>query len=170
MLTADECRKLLERDELQYENFFILDCNMNTLEIIANGLTIELNESQKRLLVCLIEKVHCKRKIINIVWYENHQRICDNNYHQLTFQLRALFQRHHLPAKLVVTVPYYGLKLNDNLWHSLADASASRPSNISSAALPVNEHQQVALHNPVEIKRRCNLLLASLTFCSLFII
>lgn len=164
MLTAEECRALLERDLLHYERFFSLDCNMNTLTIPACQLTIELNEAQKRLLVCLVEKVHCKRKIINIVWYENHQRIRDNNYHQLTFQLRSLFQRHGLPGQLVVTVPYYGLKFNEYLWGSLQQGQIP----LTSPTTPQQKDRR--WRYAAEIKRCCNWLLTSLTCFSLFIV
>lgn len=127
MLSVEECMEILDVDTLCFEESMTVDCNLNILSIAAYGITINLNEAQKRLLVCLIKKINAKREIINIVWYENHQRISDNNYHQLAFQLRALFQRNGLPANLLVTIPYYGLKLNESLWRSLInDAPPSR--------------------------------------------
>lgn len=125
MLSVEECMELLDVETLCFEEFMVIDCNMNTMAIPSMGITLDLNESQKRLLICLIKKVNAKREIINIVWYENHQRISDNNYHQLTFQLRSLFQRNGLPANLLVTIPYYGLKLNENLWRTVVRDSHS---------------------------------------------
>lgn len=122
MFSTEECIEILNHDILELSEGVTVNCNTNTLEIASRQLSIDLNESQKRLLVCLIKKVYTKRDIINIVWYENHQRISDNNYHQLTFQLRALLHRNNLPANLLVTVPYYGLKLNENQWKTLAKA------------------------------------------------
>lgn len=122
MFSTEECIEILNHDMLELSEGVTVNCNTNTLEIASRQLSIDLNESQKRLLVCLIKKVYTKRDIINIVWYENHQRISDNNYHQLTFQLRALLHRNNLPANLLVTVPYYGLKLNENQWKTLAKA------------------------------------------------
>ncbi|WP_455817640.1 winged helix-turn-helix domain-containing protein [Pseudomonas cerasi] len=119
MLSAEECKALLDCDILFFEDCLILDCNINKLEAPALNMTIMLSESQKRLMVCLLKKINCKRKIINIVWYENHQRISDNNYHQLTFQLRASFQKNNLPDNLLITVPYYGIKLNENICRTL---------------------------------------------------
>lgn len=119
MLSAEECIVLLDCDVLSFEDGLILDCNINKLEAPALNMTIMLSESQKRLMVCLLKKINCKRKIINIVWYENHQRISDNNYHQLTFQLRAAFQKNNLPDNLLITVPYYGLKLNEKICRTL---------------------------------------------------
>lgn len=122
MFSTEECIEILNHDMLELSEGVTVNCNTNTLEIASRQLSIDLNESQKRLLVCLIKKVYTKRDIINIVWYENHQRISDNNYHQLTFQLRALLHRNNLPANLLVTVPYYCLKLNENQWKTLAKA------------------------------------------------
>lgn len=127
MLSVEECMELLDVDILCFEEFMLVDSNANTLEIPTMGISLALNESQKRLLVCLIKKVNAKRDIINIVWYENHQRISDNNYHQLTFQLRALLQRSGLPANLLVTIPYYGLKLNESLWRTVIKESRAEP-------------------------------------------
>lgn len=122
MFSTEECIEILNHDTLELSEGVIVNCNTNTLEIVSRQLIIDLNEAQKRLLVCLIKKVYTKRDIINIVWYENHQRISDNNYHQLTFQIRALLHRNNLPANLLITVPYYGLKLNENQWKTLAKA------------------------------------------------
>lgn len=119
MFSTEECIILLDNDILRIDDALILHCSINTLEIPARNLSITLNESQKRLLSCLLKKINCKRDIINVVWYENHQRISDNNYHQLTFQMRSLFNKNGLPENLLVTVPYYGLKLNESAWRSL---------------------------------------------------
>jgi len=114
---------------------------MNTLTLRANGKALALNEAQKRLWVCLIKRINCKRKIINIVWYENHLRISDNNYHQLVFQLRASLKQHQLPAQLVLTVPYYGLKLNEPLLSQLHQIIAPTP-----CVTPAQQE----IHNTVE--------------------
>lgn len=127
MLTREQCRKIIEVGQLPFQDAFTLDCRMNTLRLHASGKLLLLNEAQKRLLVCLVKGINCKRKIINIVWYENHRRIGDNNYHQLVFQLRALLKQHQLPAQLVLTVPYYGLKLNEPLLDQLPPTIAPTP-------------------------------------------
>ncbi|MFG1173750.1 transcriptional regulator [Erwiniaceae bacterium CAU 1747] len=121
MFSTEECIEILNHNLLELSEGVIVNCDTNTLDIASRQLSVTLNESQKRLLVCLIKKIYNKRDIINIVWYENHQRISDNNYHQLTFQLRALLHRNNLPDNLLVTVPYYGLKLNESQWKTLAE-------------------------------------------------
>ncbi|AJI94134.1 hypothetical protein BD65_2701 [Yersinia ruckeri] len=115
MLMREECIQLLSDETLTYKDIFTLQCSLNKLIINSCQQTISLNEGQKRLLVALLKGINCKRQIINLVWYENHQRISDNNYHQLIFQLRALLQRYNIAGELIVTIPNYGLKLNENL-------------------------------------------------------
>ncbi|HCK00072.1 MAG TPA: hypothetical protein DHV72_08600 [Serratia grimesii] len=127
MLTREQCREIVDAGLLSCQEAFTLDCRVNRLTLHANSVTLTLSESQKRLLVCLVKGINCKRQIINIVWYENHRRIGDNNYHQLVFQLRALLKQHQLPAQLVLTVPYYGLKLNEPLLNSLQPSIAPTP-------------------------------------------
>ena len=115
MLSVQQCEKILDIDHIHFDNILTVDCQLNTLNIPSRRLSIPLSETQKRLLICLLTNINNKREIINIVWYENHQYIRDNNYHQLVFQLRALLQRHQLPGDILITVPYYGLKLNKPL-------------------------------------------------------
>jgi len=132
MFSTEECIEILNHDMIELYDGIIINCNENKLEIPSRDICISLNESQKRLLVCLKEKICTKRNIINIVWYENHQRVSDNNYHQLTFQLRALLQRNNLPKNLLITVPYYGLKLNEKQWLSITDEDNCLTTQITS--------------------------------------
>jgi DNA-binding winged helix-turn-helix (wHTH) protein len=127
MLTREQCRKIIDADLLPCREAFTLDCRINRLTLHARGVTLTLTEPQKRLLVCLVKGINCKRQIINIVWYENHRRISDNNYHQLVFQLRALLKQHQLPAQLILTVPYYGLKLSEPLLSAMQPSIAPTP-------------------------------------------
>ncbi|MFJ1493427.1 winged helix-turn-helix domain-containing protein [Erwinia amylovora] len=133
MLSVEQCEKILDIENIHYGTFFNLDCQMNTLEIPCKKLTISLSETQKRLLICLTQKINNKRDIINIVWYENHQCVRDNNYHQLVFQLRALLQRNQLPTNILITVPYYGLKINEPLLRKIeAEALHHYPAPLAS--------------------------------------
>jgi DNA-binding winged helix-turn-helix (wHTH) protein len=119
MITDEQAIALVNIDDLTFENIFTLDGRLNRLSFPAIELSIALNEAQKRLMICLLKNINCKREIIKVVWNDNHQRIRDNNYHQLVFQFRALLQRNGLPANLIVTIPYYGLKLNVPLLRNL---------------------------------------------------
>lgn len=149
MISTEECIELLNHDTLELFDGIMLNCNVNTLEIPSRDISIVLNESQKRLFICLMKKVCTKRDIINVVWYENHQRISDNNYHQLTFQLRALLQRNNLPANLLITVPYYGLKLNENQWKSIISEPQAEPVTASEGSVvrQLTEHDKVKMNN-----------------------
>jgi DNA-binding winged helix-turn-helix (wHTH) protein len=153
MLTHEQCREIIDADRLPFQDIFTLDCQMNTLTLEVNGQTLALNEAQKRLLVCLVKGINCKRRIINIVWYENHRRIGDNNYHQLIYQFRALLKQHKLPAQIVLTVPYYGLKLNTPLLRSLHNQIAPTP-----AATPTQQEN----HNYGDTREMTPSLLARL--------
>ncbi|MBM7344648.1 winged helix-turn-helix domain-containing protein [Pantoea coffeiphila] len=149
MFSTEECIEILNHDTLELSEGVIVNCNTNTLEIASRQLSIDLNEAQKRLLVCLIKKVYTKRDIINIVWYENHQRISDNNYHQLTFQIRALLHRNNLPANLLITVPYYGLKLNENQWKTLAKAPVEEYTSVKRQTGAANSDSDTTIENTI---------------------
>lgn len=118
MISDEQAIALVNIEKQEFENIFSLDGRLNYLHFPAINLSIALNEAQKRLMICLLNNITCKREIIKVVWNDNHQRIRDNNYHQLVFQFRALLQRNGIPANLIVTVPYYGLKLNEPLLQS----------------------------------------------------
>ncbi|MEN5016770.1 hypothetical protein ABEH87_10505 [Erwinia sp. Eh17-17] len=124
MLSVEQCEKILDIDHVNFESILVVDCQINVLNIPCKKLIIPLSETQKRLLSCLLRKINNKRDLINIVWYENHQCIRDNNYHQLIFQLRALLQRHQLPGDILITIPYYGLKINEPLLRKISSEAA----------------------------------------------
>lgn len=146
MLTHEQCKEIVESGLLKFQDAATLDCRINQLTLHATGQTLALSEPQKRLLVCLFKNITCKRKIINIVWYEYHQRIGDNNYHQLVFQLRTLFKQHRLPAQLVLTVPYYGVRINEPLLLGLQTTAAEdKAEPVPAAALPDAEEPSPAL-------------------------
>ncbi|WP_343464133.1 hypothetical protein [Pantoea sp.] len=89
-----------------------LDCAMNILSFDSVDVSILLTERKKRLMLCLVGNVSCKRKIIETVWCENHKFIQDNNYHQLIHQFRSLLVKHNIPAAFIKTLPHYGVVLN----------------------------------------------------------
>lgn len=127
MLTDEQAKSLLSSGQLNYENILLLDSAYNKITLPQQSISFSVNEAQKRLMLCLLNKISCKREIIQVVWNDNHQRIRDNNYHQLVFQFRALLQRNGLPANLIVTVPYYGLKLNEPLLRELNGCGSAMP-------------------------------------------
>lgn len=147
MLSTEQCEEILDIEYIKFSTFFTLNCQMNTLEIPCKKLTISLSETQKRLLICLTKKINNKRDIINIVWYENHQYVRDNNYHQLVFQLRALLQRNQLPAKILITVPYYGLKLNEPLMKTIEseDLNQNIHSGVENEKITSVRHSKTSL-------------------------
>lgn len=127
MLSTDECLTILDENTLRYKNVLTLHCKKNAIEFDAVPGLIKLSESQKRLFICLIKRINCKRKIMNVVWYENHQRLSDNNYHQLVFQTRALLKENDLPTSLLMTIHYIGIKLNDKLLTELVPPKKIEP-------------------------------------------
>jgi hypothetical protein len=109
---------------VRWQDILTLDCKMNVVNVHKVNKCIILSESQKRLLLCLINNIHCKKKIMQIVWHECHDKIKDNNYHQLVFQFRAMLSRNALPSNLIITIPHRGLMLNANAFEM---PSASHP-------------------------------------------
>lgn len=111
-LSPEQCKEIYSERLLHCGNILTLHCPINQLVIHPNQAVMTLSETQKRLMAALIKNITCKRQLINIVWHENHRQVRDNNYHQLVFQLRNVFQRHNVPVRLIETIPHYGLRLN----------------------------------------------------------
>ncbi|MBB3305754.1 MULTISPECIES: response regulator [unclassified Enterobacter] len=98
---------------LVFHDILTLDSAKNTLTWWPEHKVISLNEAQKRFFSCLLLRITSKRQIIATVWNESYPSISDNNYHQLLFQSRALLKRAGLPDGLLVTLPYHGVRLNE---------------------------------------------------------
>lgn len=129
MLNEERIKALLEIGSFDIENIFIVNCLLNQIEIPAQEKTLKINEAQKRLLLCVAHQINSKQDIISVVWNDNHRRVRDNNYHQLIFQTRNLFERHGIPPKILLTVPYYGVKLNTPLLRHLAAGNDAQAEN-----------------------------------------
>ncbi|WP_343550342.1 hypothetical protein [Pantoea sp.] len=133
MITSEQIIALVNIEKQDFNNVFSLDCRYNRLHFTGINISISLSETQKRLMICLLNNITCKQDIIKVVWNDEYDRIRDNNYHQLVFQFRALLQRNGLPQNLIVTIPYYGLKINEPLLINLNNCNAHSNANPSPA-------------------------------------
>ena len=100
---------------IDYEKEISLDCCMNKIHFHSKKLTIDINEKQKRLVMCLFNDVNRKQDIIKVVWYENHKSISDNNYHQLIHKFRVHLKNAGIPDGIVKTINRYGLRLDSGI-------------------------------------------------------
>ncbi|ERH64195.1 response regulator [Pantoea dispersa EGD-AAK13] len=112
-LAQDAQKQMNTLRHLVFHDILTLDSAQNTLTWWPEQKTIPLNEAQKRFFSCLLLRITSKRQIIATVWNESYPGISDNNYHQLLFQSRALLKRYGLPDGLLVTLPYHGVRLNE---------------------------------------------------------
>lgn len=104
---------LLAESESIFENENIFfDPDKNTITFKKGEIVITFTELQGRLIFLLLTGVTKKRDIIKMVWQDNHMSITDNNYHQLIYQCRALFNRHGIPSHVLKTIPRHGAKFN----------------------------------------------------------
>ncbi|WP_339058307.1 helix-turn-helix domain-containing protein [Candidatus Regiella endosymbiont of Tuberolachnus salignus] len=106
------------KDIIDYGSDISVDCCMNKIHFHGKKLTININEKQKRLVMCLFNDVNRKQDIIKVVWYENHKGISDNNYHQLIHKFRILLNEFGIPSGIIKTINRYGLRLDTSLLRS----------------------------------------------------
>jgi DNA-binding winged helix-turn-helix (wHTH) protein len=121
-IAHNTAREIHSARQVIFHDILTLDSVRNQLTWHPGNIVIPLNDAQKRFFNCLLMKVTSKQQIISIVWNERAYGISDNNYHQLLFQSRALLKRHKLPDGLLVTIPYHGVRLNEDLLLSSAKA------------------------------------------------
>lgn len=107
-------------DVVHYGTTLSVDCCMNKIHFHDRKVTINVNEKQKRLIMCLFNDINRKQDIIKVVWYENYKGISDNNYHQLIHKFRLLLTERNLPAHVIKTINRYGLRLDTSLLSSPA--------------------------------------------------
>ncbi len=102
-------------DVVHYGTAISVDCCMNKIHFHDRKITINVNEKQKRLIMCLLNDINRKQDIIKVVWYENYKGISDNNYHQLIHKFRLLLTERNLPGNVIKTINRYGLRLDTSL-------------------------------------------------------
>ncbi|MCE0489045.1 helix-turn-helix domain-containing protein [Pantoea sp. Mb-10] len=126
--TPDEI-VIARKDIVGIKGVVSLDCAKNIVSFDSINVHILLSKRKKRLMLCLMNNITCKRKIIQIIWCENHKYVLDNNYHQLIHQFRTLLVRHNIPAALIKTLPHYGVVLNTPVLSNLSKParSANKP-------------------------------------------
>ena len=98
---------------------------MNKVHFHERKVTVNVNEKQKRLIMCLFNDINRKQDIIKVVWYENYKGISDNNYHQLIHKFRLLLTERNLPGHVIKTINRYGLRLDTSLLSYSAAESGS---------------------------------------------
>jgi DNA-binding winged helix-turn-helix (wHTH) protein len=87
---------------IDYEKEMSLDCCMNKIHFHTQKLTIDINEKQKRLVMCLFNDVNRKQDIIKVVWYENHK-------------FRVHLKNAGIPDGIIKTINRYGLRLDSGI-------------------------------------------------------
>ncbi len=112
-------------DIVHYGTAISVDCCMNKVHFHERKVTVNVNEKQKRLIMCLFNDINRKQDIIKVVWYENYKGISDNNYHQLIHKFRLLLTERNLPGHVIKTINRYGLRLDTSLLSYSAAESGS---------------------------------------------
>lgn len=115
MVDVEKIHALMSPGKAYFGTLFFIESELNMMVIPATSCVISLNEAQKRLLLCLKNKIERKQDIIRVVWDDPCLRSRDNNYHQLIFQLRKVFQKNGLPDNIILTIPCYGLRINNTV-------------------------------------------------------
>lgn len=81
--------------------------------ILKQGnIKAKLSKNQNILILCLMNDIIEKEKIIHQVWGGNNTHSKEKNYNQLVFQTRLLLSKNGFPDDLIMTIHRYGLCFN----------------------------------------------------------
>lgn len=78
---------------------------------------------------CLINEIHNKKEIINIIWEGKSEKDKEKSFNQLVYQLRILLVAKGFPKDTIVTIHNYGLCLNKTKFNQRANQH-EEPSNL----------------------------------------
>lgn len=101
----------LEKKPVKYENEKLL-LKDKYLMIKDSNIMAKVSKNQRILILCLMNEIIEKEKIIQSVWGRNTSASKEKNYNQLVFQTRTLLAKQGFPNDLIMTIHRYGLCFN----------------------------------------------------------
>ncbi|CAI1543875.1 TPA: winged helix-turn-helix domain-containing protein [Serratia fonticola] len=101
-----------DRDKLKKYSLIIEN---RTLTLNNSRKAVKLSKNQAKLLLCLINEIQEKQTIINYIWGMAHAETNASNYRQLVRRTRAILATTGFPEDTIVTIPNYGLCINNKL-------------------------------------------------------
>jgi len=101
----------LEPRSVKYENEKLL-LKDKYLMIKDSNIMAKVSKNQRILILCLMNEIIEKDKIIKNIWGVNTSVSKEKNYNQLVFQTRALLAKQGFPNDLIMTIHRYGLCFN----------------------------------------------------------
>jgi|GEM_PF-3207222 len=101
----------LDPETIKYENERLL-LKDKYLMLKESTTAAKLSKNQRILILCLMNDIIEKEKIIQNVWGANLINSREKNYNQLIFQTRSLLARQGFPNDLIMTIHRYGLCFN----------------------------------------------------------
>ncbi|HBQ3906895.1 hypothetical protein GJJ25_27110 [Klebsiella pneumoniae] len=107
----------LEPKSVKYENEKLL-LKDKYLMIKDSNIMAKVSKNQRILILCLMNEIIEKEKIIQNIWGTNTSVSKEKNYNQLVFQTRALLAKQGFPDNLIMTIHRYGLCFNKSFLSS----------------------------------------------------
>ncbi|MFG1175762.1 transcriptional regulator [Erwiniaceae bacterium CAU 1747] len=105
---------------VKYENGKLL-LKEKYLIIKDTDIMAKVSKNQRILILCLMNEIIEKEKIIQNIWGRNPSSSKEKNYNQLVFQTRSLLAKHGFPNDLIMTIHRYGLCFNKFFLNSNQD-------------------------------------------------
>lgn len=110
----------LDPRTVKYENGKLL-LKEKYLIIKDTDIMAKVSKNQRILILCLMNEIIEKEKIIQNIWGRNPSSSKEKNYNQLVFQTRSLLAKQGFPNDLIMTIHRYGLCFNKFFLNSNQD-------------------------------------------------
>ncbi|MBL5829511.1 winged helix-turn-helix domain-containing protein [Serratia fonticola] len=104
----------LIKDRNKLKNYSLVIEN-RILKLNNSQKYVKLSKNQAKLLLCLINEIQEKNSIINYIWGMGNAETNESNYRQLVRRTREILATHGFPDDTIVTIPNYGLCINNKL-------------------------------------------------------
>ncbi|MBB6117922.1 DNA-binding winged helix-turn-helix (wHTH) protein [Rahnella inusitata] len=91
--------------------------NGRTLKTKNRNKKIKLTIKQSKLLFCLVNGVTEKKELIKRIWGEEKKGNSEACYRKLVSRTRALLSTNGFPEDTIVTIPNYGLCVNNQIFN-----------------------------------------------------
>lgn len=112
----------MDPTSIKYENEKLL-LKDKYLTIKESNITAKISKNQRILILCLMNEIIEKEKIIQNIWGGSNTSSKEKNYNQLVFQTRSLLAKQGFPDDLIMTIHRYGLCFNKFFLKSDNDAN-----------------------------------------------
>ncbi|MBD8162645.1 winged helix-turn-helix domain-containing protein [Erwinia persicina] len=101
-------------EKISYFENDILVIDVQKLVLKPKNKKIKLSKNQTRLIDYLVKGINQREEIVKRIWHSEDYEARESSYNQLICRTRALLSANGLPDDFIITLPRYGVCINQN--------------------------------------------------------